>query len=219
MDKISELFNLDKTMAGEYLGRFRYPWEALPGIGELIISLGQSLDRREYTLLKEKVWIHRSVKIAKDAYIGAPCIIGRGSEIRHCAYIRGCALIGEDCVIGNSTEVKNSILFDGVQVPHFNYVGDSILGFAAHLGAGAVTSNVKSDRSLITVKTSEGIIETGLKKFGAIIGDAVEVGCNAVLNPGTVIGRNSTVYPLSFVRGIIPSDSIFKGAKNIAAKE
>ncbi len=219
MYKISELFNLEKTMAGEYLCKFTYPWEALSGISGLILSLGQSLDESEYCLLKENVWVHNSVKIAPTAYIGAPCIIGRNSEVRHCAFIRSSALIGEDCVIGNSTEVKNAILFDGVQVPHFNYIGDSILGYKAHLGAGAVTSNVKSDKSLVTVKSSNVSIETGLKKFGAIIGDGAEVGCNSVLNPGTVIGKNSTVYPLSSVRGTVNVNSIYKSSHNIVAKE
>jgi len=214
-----ELFDLERTLAGEYLKNFTYPWEALSGVTELILSLGCSRDENEYCLLSENVWAHKSAKIAPTACIGAPCIIGRNSEVRHCAFIRSSALIGENCVIGNSTEVKNAILFDGVQVPHFNYVGDSILGYKAHLGAGVVTSNVKSDKSLVTVKTPDGIIETGLKKFGAIIGDGVEVGCNAVLNPGTVIGRNSSIYPLSCVRGTVPGNSIFKSQHNIVAKE
>lgn len=219
MYKISELFNLEKTLAGEYLGKFTYPWEALTGITGFILSLGQGLDKSEYRLLNENVWIHKSAKIAPTAYIGAPSIIGRNSEVRHCAFIRSSALIGEDCVIGNSTEVKNAILFDGVQVPHFNYIGDSILGYKAHLGAGAVTSNVKSDKSFVTVKSRNGSIETGLKKFGAIIGDGVEVGCNSVLNPGTVIDRSATVYPLSCVRGTVDANSIYKSSDNIVAKE
>jgi len=219
MYNTNELFELEKSLAGDYLVKFNYPWEALSDITEFIISLGHSLDKKEYRFFSENVWVHKSVKIAPTAYIGAPCIIGRNSEVRHCAFIRSSALIGESCVIGNSTEVKNAILFDGVQVPHFNYVGDSILGFRVHLGAGAVTSNVKSDKSLVTVKAPDGVIETGLKKFGAIIGDGAEVGCNTVLNPGTVIGRKSTVYPLSSVRGAIPSNSIYKSCHNIVAKE
>lgn len=219
MYKTKELFSLDKSLAGEYLAQFEYPWQALSGIKELILALGESLDKNEYDEISENVWVHKSVKIAPTAYIGAPCIIGKDTEIRHCAFIRSSALIGEGCVIGNSTEVKNAIIFDGVQVPHFNYVGDSILGCKAHLGAGAVTSNVKSDRSLVTVNTPDGKLETGLKKFGAMVGDNVEVGCNSVLNPGTVIGRNSNVYPLSSVRGSVPENSIFKNQSAIVTKE
>lgn len=219
MYKTKELFSLDKSLAGEYLSQLEYPWQALSGIKELILALGESLDKNEYNEISENVWVHKSVKIAPTAYIGAPCIIGKDTEIRHCAFIRSSALIGEGCVIGNSTEVKNAIIFDGVQVPHFNYVGDSILGYKAHLGAGAVTSNVKSDRSPVTVRTADGKIETGLKKLGAMVGDYVEVGCNSVLNPGTVIGRNSSVYPLSGVRGCVPENSIFKNQQNIALKE
>ncbi len=219
MYEIKGLFDLKKTLAEAYLDKFIYPWDTLSGIEELIISLGRGLDKDEYLLLRKDVWVHKSVKIAPTALIGAPCIIGRNTEVRQCAFIRSSALIGEGCVIGNSTEVKNAILFDGVQVPHFNYVGDSILGYKAHLGAGSVTSNVKSDKSLICVKKLDGIIDTGLKKFGAIIGDGVEVGCNTVLNPGTVIGKNSTVYPLLSVRGTVPSNSIYKGPDNIVFKE
>ena len=219
MYKTKELFSLDKSLAGEYLSKFEYPWQALSGIKELILTLGERLDKNEYDEISENVWVHKSVKIAPTAYIGAPCIIGKDTEVRQCAFIRSAALIGEGCVIGNSTEVKNAIIFDSVQVPHFNYVGDSILGYKAHLGAGAVTSNVKSDRSLVTVKTADGRIETGLKKFGAMVGDNVEVGCNSVLNPGTVIGRNSNIYPLSSVRGSVPENSIFKNQQNIILKE
>lgn len=219
MYKTKELYNLEKSLAGEYLSQFEYPWHALSGIKELILSLGKELSKNEYNEISENVWVHKSVKIAPTAYIGAPCIIGKDTEVRQCAFIRSAALIGEGCVIGNSTEVKNAIIFDSVQVPHFNYVGDSILGYKSHLGAGAVTSNVKSDRSLVAVKTADGRIETGLKKFGAMVGDNVEVGCNSVLNPGTVIGRNSNIYPLSSVRGSVPENSIFKNQQNIILKE
>lgn len=219
MYKTKELYNLEKSLAGEYLSQFEYPWQALSGIKELILSLGKELSKNEYNEISENVWVHKSVKIAPTAYIGAPCIIGKDTEVRQCAFIRSAALIGEGCVIGNSTEVKNAIIFDSVQVPHFNYVGDSILGYKSHLGAGAVTSNVKSDRSLVAVKTADSRIETGLKKFGAMVGDNVEVGCNSVLNPGTVIGRNSNIYPLSSVRGSVPENSIFKNQQNIILKE
>lgn len=219
MYKTKELYSLDKSLAGEYLSQFEYPWQALKGIKELILELGGKLDKNEYDEISENVWVHKSVKIAPTAYIGAPCIIGKDTEVRQCAFIRSAALIGENCVIGNSTEVKNAIIFDSVQVPHFNYVGDSILGYKSHLGAGAVTSNVKSDKSLVKVKTADGVIETGLKKFGAMVGDNVEVGCNSVLNPGTVIGKNSNVYPLSSVRGAVPENSIFKNQQNIVLKE
>ena len=219
MYKTKELYNLEKSLAGEYLSQFEYPWQALSGIKELILSLGKELSKNEYNEISENVWVHKSVKIAPTAYIGAPCIIGKDTEVRQCAFIRSAALIGEGCVIGNSTEVKNAIIFDSVQVPHFNYVGDSILGYKSHLGAGAVTSNVKSDRSLVTVKTADGRIETGRKKFGAMVGDNVEVGCNSVLNPGTVIGRNSNIYPLSSVRGSVPENSIFKNQSTIVIKE
>lgn len=219
MYKTIELYDLTKTMAGEYLLQFEYPWEALGGIKELILTLGKSLPQDEYNEISEHVWVHKTVKVFPTAYIGAPCIIGKNTEVRQCAFIRSSALIGENCVIGNSTEVKNAIIFDNVQVPHFNYVGDSILGYKSHLGAGAVTSNVKSDRSLVKVRTADGVIETGLKKFGAMVGDNVEVGCNSVLNPGTVIGRNSNIYPLSSVRGSVAENSIFKNQTNIITKE
>ena len=219
MYKTKELYSLDKSLAGEYLSQFEYPWQALKGIKELILELGKKLDKNEFEEISENVWVHKSVKIAPTAYIGAPCIIGKDTEVRQSAFIRSAALIGEGCVIGNSTEVKNAIIFDSVQVPHFNYVGDSILGYKSHLGAGAVTSNVKSDKSLVKVKTAGGVIETGLKKFGAMVGDNVEVGCNSVLNPGTVIGKNSNIYPLSSVRGTVPENSIFKNQQNITLKE
>lgn len=208
--KTKELFDLGHTAAGEYFSGFEYPWEALGGIKAEIIRLGEALDKDEYNEIGENIWAHKSARIAPTAHIGAPCIIGADTEVRHCAFIRGSALIGNGCVIGNSVEVKNAIIFDCVQVPHFNYVGDSILGYRSHMGAGSVTSNVKSDKTLVCIKNEGEIIETGLKKFGAMLGDFVEVGCNSVLNPGTVIGRNTNIYPLSCVRGVVPSDSIYK---------
>ncbi len=212
------MFDLRHTVASDYLSQFSYPWEALSGIKFFIIKYGAELDEKKYNQLKPLVWVHRDTKIAPTAYIDAPCIIGRGSEVRHCAFIRGNALIGENCVVGNSTEIKNSIIFDGVQIPHFNYVGDSILGYKTHMGAGAITSNVKSDKSPVTVNADDGKIQSGLKKFGAIICDFVEIGCNSVLNPGTVIGKNTTVYPLSNVRGVIPQNSIYKNSGTIIKK-
>ena len=210
MYTIKELYDLDHTLAKEYLCGFEYPWEALKGIKDMIIALGKSLNKDEYDEVSENVWIHKTAKVFPSAYIAAPCIIGANTEVRHCAFIRGSALVGEDCVVGNSCELKNVILFDHVQTPHYNYVGDSILGYYSHMGAGSITSNVKSDKKLVVVHSKEENIETGLKKFGAMIGDHVEVGCNSVLNPGTVIGRNSNVYPLSRVRGLIPENSIYK---------
>ena len=217
MYQTKELYDLTHSMAGIYLERFAYPWEALKGIGECIRNLGETLDLQEYREIAPEVWVHRSAEIAPTAYLGAPCIIGAGTQVRHCAFVRGAALVGENCVVGNSVELKNVILFDNVQVPHYNYVGDSILGYKAHLGAGALTSNVKSDKSLVVVRIGDGIA-TGLKKCGAMVGDFAEVGCNSVLNPGTVIGRNSNVYPLSSVRGVIPPDSIYKTGGNIVKK-
>ena len=215
--KISELYDLNFTLAEEFLKNFTYPWEALGGIKETIIKIGNTLNKNEYAEVSENVWVHKSAKIAPTAYLGAPCIIGENTEVRHCAFIRGSALVGKGCVVGNSTELKNVILFDGVQVPHYNYVGDSILGHKSHMGAGSITSNVKSDKSLVVVK-GEKEIATGLKKFGAMLGDFVEVGCNSVLNPGTVIGKNTNVYPLSCVRGVVPADSIYKSGGRIVAK-
>lgn len=200
-------------MAGAYLKGFEYPWEALGGIKELIVSLGEGLGE-DYAEIAPQVWVHRTANVASTAYIGAPAIIGANTEVRHCAFIRGSALVGENCVVGNSTELKNVILFDGVQAPHYNYVGDSILGYKAHMGAGSITSNVKSDKSPVVIHGGKDI-PTGLKKVGAMLGDFVEVGCNSVLNPGTVIGRRTSVYPLSGVRGVIPADSIFKGARGV----
>ena len=206
---IADLYDLDHTLAADYLRTFTYPWEALSGIKELILSLGPTLGD-EYEEVSEHVWVHKTAKVFPSAYLGAPCIIGPRTEVRHCAFIRGSALVGADCVVGNSVELKNVILFDHVQTPHYNYVGDSILGYYSHMGAGSITSNVKSDKKLVTVKSGNESFETGLKKFGAMLGDYVEVGCNAVCNPGTVIGRNSRVYPTSCVRGEIPEGSIWK---------
>jgi len=214
------LFDLGHTLAAEYLENYKYPWEALPGLKEYIARLGKTLDKNEYEEISEGVWVHKVAKIAPTAYICAPCIIGAGTEVRHCAFIRGSALIGKNCVVGNSTELKNVILFDGAAVPHFNYVGDSILGHKAHMGAGAITSNVKSDKGNVTVRYGDKRLETGLKKLGAMIGDYSEIGSSSVLNPGTVIGRNVTVYPLTSVRGVIPADSIVKSGKaEIVLKE
>lgn len=216
--KITSLFDLNHSLAGEYLKEFTYPWEALKGISELIISLGKKLSSEEYDNPSPDVWIHKTAKVFPSAYIGAPCIIGAGTEVRHCAFIRGSALIGENCVIGNSAELKNVIIFDNVQTPHYNYVGDSILGYKSHMGAGSITSNVKSDKTNIIIKFNDCKIETGIKKIGAMLGDHVEVGCNSVLNPGTIIGKNSNIYPTSCVRGIIPSDSIYKTGGIIVKK-
>ena len=212
------LFDLSRTLAGDYLARFAYPWQALDGIKDLILTLGPALGE-DYEERAPQVWVHETAKVAPTAYLGAPCIIGPGTEVRHCAFLRGSALVGADCVVGNSVELKNVILFDRVQVPHYNYVGDSILGYRSHMGAGSITSNVKSDKTLVTVKDGAERIETGRKKFGAILGDLVEVGCNSVLNPGTVIGPRSNVYPLSCVRGCIPADSIYKTGGVIVKKE
>ena len=212
------LFDLSRTLAGDYLARFAYPWQALDGIKDLILALGPALGDG-YEERAPQVWVHETAKVAPTACLGAPCIIGPGTEVRHCAFIRGSALVGADCVVGNSVELKNVILFDRVQVPHYNYVGDSILGYRSHMGAGSITSNVKSDKTPVTVKNEGEIIETGRKKFGAILGDLVEVGCNSVLNPGTVIGPRSNVYPLSCVRGCIPADSIYKTGGVIVKKE
>lgn len=205
----TELYDLNHTMAGAYLAKFEYPWQALAGIKNLILELGSSLGD-DYTEVSPTVWVHQSAVVAPTAYLGAPCIIGPGTEVRHCAFVRGSALVGANCVVGNSVELKNVILFDNVQVPHYNYVGDSILGYKSHMGAGSLTSNVKSDKTLVVVKNGEEKVETGLKKFGAMVGDFVEVGCNSVLNPGTVIGRNTNIYPTSCVRGVVPEKSIWK---------
>ena len=217
MYTILDLYDLQHSMAGTYLQNFCFPWEALKGIQGLILELGPALGE-EFTEISPQVWVHHSAKVAPTAFFGAPCIIGANTEVRHGAFIRGSALVGENCVVGNSVELKNVILFDNVQVPHYNYVGDSILGYKAHMGAGSVTSNVKSDRSLVVIH-GETEIETGIKKVGAMLGDHVEVGCNSVLNPGTVIGRNSNVYPLSCVRGVVPTNSIYKTGGVIVTKK
>ena len=215
---IEALYDLTHTIAADYLRKFVYPWEALRGISDLILALGEKLDPSEYDQPAEHVWVHKSANVFPSAYLGAPCIIGANTEVRHCAFIRGSALIGENCVVGNSVELKNVILFDNVQTPHYNYVGDSILGYKSHMGAGSITSNVKSDKSLVGVRCDGKRIETGLKKMGAMLGDNVEVGCNSVLNPGTVIGRNCNVYPLSSVRGCIPEGHIFKDKDHVVKK-
>lgn len=216
--EVRELYNLSETQAEPLLSSVTYPWEALPKIGAFILELGATLSEEEYEKRGENIWIARSAKVAETASVTGPCIIGRNTEVRHCAFIRGNALIGEGAVVGNSTELKNVILFNKVQVPHYNYVGDSILGYKAHMGAGSITSNVKSDKLLVKVHTPEGDIETGLKKFGAMIGDETEVGCGTVMNPGTVIGREASIYPLSSVRGTVPAGSIYKKQGEIAQK-
>ena len=210
MYTINEMYDLEHTLAKEYLSQFTYSWEALKGIKDFIITLGNSLDKNEYIETSEHVWVHKTAHVFSSAYLGAPCIIGPETEVRHCAFIRGSALVGANCVVGNSVELKNVIIFDNVQVPHYNYVGDSILGYYAHMGAGSITSNVKSDKKLVVLHENEETVETGLKKFGAMVGDHTEVGCNAVLNPGTVLGRNCIVYPTSCVRGVIAENSIWK---------
>ena len=215
---IHDLFDLNETIAADLFEGLTYPWEVLPKIGAFILKLGKTLDPEEYEKRGEDVWVARSAKVAPTAYIHGPAIIGKDAEVRHCAFIRGNALVGEGAVVGNSTELKNVVLFNKVQVPHYNYVGDSILGYKAHMGAGSITSNVKSDKKLVKVHTPEGDIETGLKKFGAMVGDNVEVGCGSILNPGTVVGRESNIYPLSSVRGVVPERSIYKRQGEIAEK-
>ena len=217
--KTENLLDLSHTAAKDLLEKYEFPWEVLPEIKGFIIELQKKLSKDEYDEISPQVFVAKDVKIAKTASISPPCIIGKGTEVRQCAFIRGSALIGKNCVIGNSVELKNCIIFDNVQVPHYNYVGDSILGYKAHLGAGAVTSNVKSDKSLVIIREPGNPMETGRKKVGALAGDFVEVGCNSVLNPGTVIGRNSQVYPTSCVRGVIPENSIYKNKDSIVKKE
>ena len=219
MYEIKELLDLDKTIAAKLFEGKTYPWEALDGIKSFILELGETLSADEYDHPEEGVWIAKDAKIFPSAYIGAPCIIDHGAEVRHCAFIRGSAIVGKNAVVGNSTELKNVVLFDNVQVPHYNYVGDSILGYKAHMGAGSITSNVKSDKTLVTVHIPDAPIETGRTKFGVILGDNVEVGCNSVLNPGTVVGRCSNIYPVSCVRGVVPANSIYKAKDNIVAKK
>ncbi len=219
--KIKNLYTLEETIAGDYLKQYEYPWEALKGISDLIKEIGPSLDPEKFEKRGEDIWVAKNAKVAPTAALNGPLIIDEDAEIRHCAFIRGSAIVGKGSVVGNSTELKNVIIFNSVQVPHYNYVGDSILGYKSHMGAGSITSNVKSDKTLVVVKDcydTKEEIETGLKKFGAMLGDYVEVGCNSVLNPGTVVGRNSNIYPLSRVRGVIPSDSIFKDNANVIKK-
>jgi len=223
--KVKDLFDLDHSRAGQYLAGFEYPWEALAGISDMILELGKTLPADEFHhpvdwdgKVLEDVWVANDATVFKTAYLHGPCIIGHGTEVRQCAFVRGSALVGDNCVVGNSTELKNVILFDNVQVPHYNYVGDSILGYKAHMGAGSITSNVKSDKLPVVVKDGELQRETARKKVGTMLGDRVEVGCNSVLNPGTVIGRNSNVYPTSCVRGVVPEKSIWKNSGDVVAK-
>lgn len=219
--KIINLYNLEETIAGEYLAQYTYPWEALKGISDFIKQLGPTLDPEKYERRGEDIWVAKSAKVAPTACLNGPLIIDEDAEIRHCAFVRGSAIVGKGSVVGNSTELKNVILFNTVQVPHYNYVGDSILGHKSHMGAGSITSNVKSDKTLVVVKDcydTKEEIATGLKKMGAMLGDNVEVGCNSVLNPGTVIGRNTNIYPLSRVRGVIPAGHVFKDKDNVVAK-
>ena len=219
MYKTADLLDLEHTIARSLFEGTQYPWEALSGISELILKLGPTLPADEFDSPEEGVWIAKDAKVFPSAYIAAPCIIDHGAEVRHCAFIRGSAIVGKNCVVGNSAELKNVVLFDNVQVPHYNYVGDSILGYKAHMGAGSITSNVKSDKTLVVVKNGSELIETGRKKFGAVLGDHVEVGCNSVLNPGTVVGRNTNIYPVSCVRGVVPENSVYKDSEHIVPKK
>ena len=216
--KIINLYNLDETIAKDLMTKYEYPWEVLKHIEDYILELGKTLNEEEYIRKDNNIWIHKTAKVYDSAYIGENCIICKDAEVRHCAFIRKNAIIGEGAVVGNSTELKNVILFNKVQVPHYNYVGDSILGYKSHMGAGSITSNVKSDKKLIVVKNGEQKIETGLKKMGAMLGDNVEIGCGSVLNPGTIIGRNTNIYPLSSVRGVVKENSIYKDKENIIKK-
>lgn len=215
---VAELYTLEETIAKDIFDGVTYPWEVLPKIGEFIVKLGETLPEEEYEKRGENVWIAKSAKVFDSAYINGPAIIGRNAEVRQCAFIRGNAIVGEGAVVGNSTELKNVILFNKVQVPHYNYVGDSVLGYKSHMGAGSITSNVKSDKKLVVVKTPEGNIETGIKKFGAMLGDEVEVGCGTVLNPGSVVGAHTNIYPLSSVRGYVPANSIYKKQGEVVEK-
>lgn len=221
MYTMEDLFDLNHTLAADYLRGFTCPWEALGGIKNMILALGPKLDPEQYAEVAPQVWVHRTATVAPTAYLGAPCIIGAGTEVRHCAFVRGSALVGENCVVGNSVELKNVILFDNVQTPHYNYVGDSILGYRSHMGAGSITSNVKSDKTLVTVKQSETntVLQTELRKFGAVIGDNTEVGCNTVLCPGTIIGRECIIYPQSRVRGVVNARSIYKDPEHIIKRQ
>ncbi len=215
---VNELYDLNETIAKDIFDDVTYPWEVLPKIGDFIVELGKTLSKEEYDQVEENVWIAKSANVFPSAYIHGPAIIGKDAEVRHCAFIRGNAIVGEGAVVGNSTELKNVILFNKVQVPHYNYVGDSVLGYKAHMGAGSITSNVKSDKKLVVVKTPEGGIETGRKKFGAMLGDEVEIGCGTVLNPGSVVGRHTNIYPLSSVRGYVPAGSIYKRQGEVVEK-
>lgn len=217
--KIASLYNLEETIAAPLLQEVTYPWEALAKIHDFILKLGEILPEERYEKRGEDVWVAKSASVAPTAALNGPCIVDEEAEVRHCAFVRGNAIIGKGAVVGNSTELKNVILFNKVQVPHYNYVGDSILGYKSHMGAGSITSNVKSDKTLVAVKAGEEKLETGLKKFGAMLGDNVEVGCGSVLNPGTVVGRNTNIYPLSMVRGFVPPDSIYKNKNEIAKKQ
>ena len=217
--KITNLYNLEETIAKELLQKATYPWEVLPQIKEFILEIGNKLDPEKYDKIDKNIWIAKTAKVAKTAYINGPVIIGENADIRHCAFIRGSAIIGDGAVVGNSTELKNVILFNKVQVPHYNYVGDSILGYKAHMGAGSITSNVKSDKKLVVIKNGQEKIETGIKKVGAMIGDNVEVGCGSILNPGSIIGRNTNIYPLSSVRGVVKENSIYKNQNEIVEKK
>lgn len=218
--KISEMYSLDKTIAADVFDGCTYPWEVLPKIKAFILKLGETLSSEKFDKIGDDIWVAKSATVFDSAYVAGPCIIDENAEVRHCAFIRGSVIVGKNSVVGNSTEVKNSIIFDNVQVPHYNYVGDSILGFKSHMGAGSITSNVKSDKTLVKVQIAgeKDRVDTGLKKFGAMIGDCVEVGCGSVLNPGTIIGKNSNVYPLSSVRGTVPANSIYKSKTEIAEK-
>ena len=218
MYKTEELLDLSKTIAAELFSGKTYPWEVLGELKDFIIKLGATLPEEEFDKIGEDVWIAKDAKVFPSAYIAGPCIIDHGAEIRHCAFIRGSAIVGKSCVVGNSVELKNALLFDNVQTPHYNYVGDSVLGYKSHMGAGSITSNVKSDKTLVVVKNGDELIETGRKKFGAVLGDNVEVGCNSVLNPGTVLGRRVSVYPTSCVRGAVPEDCIYKDKDNIVKR-
>lgn len=217
--KISRMYNLEETIAKDLFEGLTYPWEALPKISEFIVKLGESLDSSVYEKRGENIWVAKSAKVAPTAFLNGPLIIDEEAEIRHCAFVRGNAIVGKGCVVGNSTELKNVVLFNSVQVPHYNYVGDSILGYKSHMGAGSITSNVKSDKTLVVVKNGKKEIKTGLKKFGAMLGDYVEVGCNSVLNPGSVIGSHTNIYPLSMVRGVVPERSIYKNKNEVVTME
>lgn len=216
---VKENYSLDQTIAKDIFNGVTYPWEVLPKISSFILELGATLSEDEYEKRGENVWVAKSAKVAPTAFINGPAIIGKDAEVRHCAFIRGNAIVGEGAVVGNSTELKNVLLFNKVQVPHYNYVGDSVLGYKSHMGAGSITSNVKSDKKLVVVKAGEEKIETGMKKFGAMLGDEVEVGCGSVLNPGTVVGKHSNIYPLSSVRGFVPANSIYKKQGEVVTKE